>query len=183
MEPLVIYAPGSGTTERVARAVGKGFGTAGTCVVASIDHVTPTAVWDADLVVIGGPAHVHGMTHALRRFLRQTVESAWQGLPVVAFDIRVRGEAGTAGSAAVRVARKLRTGGAVVDVPPESFFVAGMTGPLEDGSWSEPRNGAASWRRWWCRTAGRPEEERGPISPGLRPRTGGDHLAPARLDN
>jgi flavodoxin len=144
MEPLVIFASRYGNTERVARAIGAGLGSGGNnYVVASIDHVTAAAIWDADLVAIGGPTHMHGISLGLRRFLRRVPEGSWRGVRVVAFDTRFRGEIGQTGSAAVKIAEKLRKRGAIVDVPPESFFVAGMQGPLADG---EPER-AEAWGR------------------------------------
>lgn len=49
------------------------------------------------------------------------------------FDTRLPGEQRRTGSAATKLGSRLQRMGALVVVPPESFFVAGMKGPLENG--------------------------------------------------
>ena len=50
-----------------------------------------------------------------------------------AFDTRYRMAESASGSAALAIADQLQEAGAFLTLPPESFFVTAMEGPLEDG--------------------------------------------------
>ena len=56
-----------GNTHRVAVAIGRGLAPAGEVVVVPVSEAGPAVVGDADLVVVGGPTHAHGMSRPSTR--------------------------------------------------------------------------------------------------------------------
>jgi len=59
---LVVYESSYGNTHLIANAIGEGLGTARTVEVLPVAKAAQELVDRADLVVVGGPTHVHGMT-------------------------------------------------------------------------------------------------------------------------
>jgi NAD(P)H-dependent FMN reductase len=86
-----------------------------------------------DLLVIGGPTHRHGLSPIVEALLDALPESAIRGRAVAAFDTRYHMSKLLSGSAASKIAKRLRQLGGVLVVPPESFFVMEREGPLENG--------------------------------------------------
>ncbi|HLH82018.1 MAG TPA: flavodoxin domain-containing protein [Trebonia sp.] len=147
MRAVVVYESMYGNTHRVADAIGAGLGTAFDVSVVPVSRAGPAVLAGADLVVAGGPTHMHGMTRAATR--KAAVEAAgkpgsrleldpdapgpglreWLGslgrYPVraAAFDTRMPGPAALTGRAATGIARLLRARGLAVAVKPESFVV------------------------------------------------------------
>ena len=147
MRAVVVYESMYGNTHVVADAIGAGLGTAFDVSVVPVSHADPAALAGADLVVAGGPTHVHGMSRAATR--KSAVEAAnkpgsplelepdalgpglrdWLGslgqypVKAAAFDTRVHGPAALTGQASKSVARLLRTHGFDVIAEPESFLV------------------------------------------------------------
>jgi hypothetical protein len=74
MKAVVVYESMYGNTHRVADAIGRGLATAGEVVVVPVTEAGPAVVQDADLVVVGGPTHAHGMTRPSTR--KAAVEQA-----------------------------------------------------------------------------------------------------------
>jgi SPFH domain / Band 7 family len=136
-----------GNTHLVADAIGVGLGTAFEVSVVPVSHADPAVLADAELVVAGGPTHVHGMSRAATR--KAAVEAAdkpvsplkveadalgpglrdWFGslgcypVKAAAFDTRMHGPATLTGRASKGVARLLREHGFDVIAEPESFLV------------------------------------------------------------
>ena len=77
------------------------------------------------------------MKTLLEGFPRRTLKGICAG----AFDTRYHMSAWKSGSAAHRIASKLKRAGASLIVEPESFFVAEREGPLEEGELER----AAGW--------------------------------------
>ena len=68
MRALVVYESMYGNTHAIAAQVAAGLSAAiGTVEIVAADEVTPQQVSDADLLVVGGPTHAHGMTSAATR--------------------------------------------------------------------------------------------------------------------
>ena len=129
-----------------------------------------TVVEDADLVVVGGPTHAHGMSRAATRkgavdaarkpgsdLVLETPEiSDDSGLRewfasidqcskfAAAFDTRVDLPAALTGRASKGIARKLRDSGSVLLLKPESFLVTKDT-HLEPQEAARARAWASSW--------------------------------------
>jgi hypothetical protein len=130
-------------------------------------HEAPTDVRDIDLLVVGGPTHVHGMAsrrtreaaatageqhHAgveaaataargLREWLRDLEDGS--GVRAAAFDTRIDKPSWVTGSAARRITRRLRARRFEV-VGVASFLVADSEGPLADGELERAQAWAAA---------------------------------------
>jgi hypothetical protein len=62
MRAVVIYESMYGNTHTIAEAIGRGLATGNEVSVVPVADATPDLLGEADLVVAGGPTHVHGMT-------------------------------------------------------------------------------------------------------------------------
>jgi len=160
MRSLVVCESWFGNTQLIARAVADELERHGDVALISVDDETP-ALEGIDLLVVGAPTHVHGMSSSMSRrsALEQAKESAdragrgargWlKTLPEVeqgraaAFDTRIDKPTSLVGSAARGVSKRLRRHGFELVAPPESFFVLSAEGPLEDGELER----AAEWAR------------------------------------
>jgi hypothetical protein len=147
MQAVVIYESMYGNTRRIADAIGSGLSSRFDVAVVPVSKAAPEVLADADLVVAGGPTHVHGMSRASTR--KSAVEAAGQpesGLKAepgaagtglrewlgslgryqaraAAFDTRMQGSALLTGRSSKKVARQLRAHGFDLAAPPESFLV------------------------------------------------------------
>ncbi len=148
MRAVVVYESMYGNTHRVADAIGAGLGTACDVRVVPVAEASPAVLAGADLVVVGGPTHAHGMARASTR--QAAVEAGGNpasGLSVepgargpglrewltslggyrvkaAAFDTRLHGPAALTGRASKGVAGLLRSHGFEMVAPPESFLVS-----------------------------------------------------------
>jgi hypothetical protein len=143
---LVVYESMFGNTRTIAEAIARGIGS---------DHATAVAVSDVgsdalqavELLVVGGPTHVHSMARPVSRKAarEQAAKSAgllslepftdtfglreWlDALPTIhvaaaAFDTRMRGPALLTGRASKTIARMLGLRGARIIAPLRSFIV------------------------------------------------------------
>ena len=148
MRAVVVYESMYGSTHQVAEAIGAGLEPACSVSVVPVSQVTPESLAEADLIVVGGPTHVHGMSRAATR--KSAVEAAGKpgsGLELdpdapgpgglrewlaslgryqvkaAAFDTRLHGPAALTGQASKGVARSLRAHGFDLAAKPESFLV------------------------------------------------------------
>jgi flavodoxin len=153
---LVVYESMYGNTHALAEAIAEGLGHAELAAV----HDAPK-IPGADLVVVGGPTHVHGMASArtrvaavravrdareidpqvaidlgLREWLRQLPPGA--GTRAAAFDTRLDKPAWVTGAASHGIAKRLRQSGYDV-VATQSFLVTDSEGPLVDGELERAR--------------------------------------------
>jgi Flavodoxin domain len=159
MRSLVIYESWFGNTRSVAEEIGAALASEGEAEVVSVGEELP-ALDRIDLLVVGAPTHVHGLSG--RRSREAAVEQGGHGeaqigvrdrieaLPngaggprVAAFDTRADKPVLLVGSAARGIAKRLRHRGYRLVAEPESFFVAGTPGPLEAGELER----AAEWGR------------------------------------
>ncbi len=74
MKAIVVYESMYGNTHLVADAIGRGLATSGEVVVVPVADAAPALVEDADLLVVGGPTHAHGMSRPSTR--KAAVEQA-----------------------------------------------------------------------------------------------------------
>jgi hypothetical protein len=156
---VVVYESMYGNTRSIAEAIAEGLG--GANVVPVHEAAGPAGV--AELLVVGGPTHMHGLATSLSR--RMAAEAAeedggvslepgataepglrrWlhelshrEGADAAAFDTRLDKSPTMTGTAARGIARRLgRHGYNVVDS--ESFLVRDSEGPLEDGELERAR--------------------------------------------
>jgi hypothetical protein len=164
MTALVVYESIYGNTRAVADAVAEGLGDARVLTV----HEASEHAEHADLLVVGGPTHVHGL--ASTRSREAGVEAAHKNggahvetdateepglrawlhdLPggdhakAAAFDTRLDKSPWITGAASRGIAKRLRRHGYDV-VSRESFLVGGSEGPLAEGELDRAREWGAT---------------------------------------
>jgi Flavodoxin domain len=149
MRSLVVYESWFGNTKRIAEEVAEALEEEGEVELVSVDAPVPE-LGGFDLLVIGAPTHIHGVSS--RRSRHGALDQGGQGevgigvrgfidrLPngacgprVAAFDTRADKPVWLVGSAARGIARRLRERGYLLAAEPESFFVQGTPGPLAAG--------------------------------------------------
>jgi flavodoxin-like protein len=146
MRALVVYESMYGNTRRIAEAIGRGLAKVTDVTVVPAVRATPELTASADLVVVGGPTHVHGMSRPATRKAAAEAAKEPQGprfeadaagagirewllasatLPPLgaAFDTRMAGPSVFTGRAARGVATRLRRRGCLLVTAPESFLV------------------------------------------------------------
>ncbi len=147
MRALVVYESMYGNTHATATAIAEGIHGSFEVDVVPISAATPQLLAEADLLVLGGPTHVHGLSRVSTR--KAAVEAAqkpggpdldpaaegsgareWLDAlgdggrkPAAAFDTRMSGPSTLTGRAALGIARRLRRHGYRLVLPPESFIV------------------------------------------------------------
>ncbi len=162
MNTLVVYDSLFGNTERIALAIADALRAFGQVQAVRIEPsqseesqrqallrqyratdvrlepAHPVELQGMDLLILGGPTQAFKATPAMLSFLEKISPASLSGVAVACFDTRSRGPFG---SAARTMAKKLQTMGVSLLVPPESFFVSGMQGPLKSGEVDR----AATW--------------------------------------
>lgn len=148
MRAVVVYESMYGNTRLVAEAIAAGLEPAmEETTTISVDQADPDLVKAADLLVVGGPTHAHGMSRPMTRAAAveaahepdATVtlepEAEWTGLrewfdkldPVDAraavFDTRASAPAVLTGRASKGISKRLRHLGAHLVTEPRSFLV------------------------------------------------------------
>jgi flavodoxin len=163
MRALVIYESMYGNTKRIALAVADGISkhVAAEAVEVSL---APLAIGDdVELLVVGGPTHVHGMTSAFSRTqaekqakspvvstklgMREWLEEsapAKRSNMAASFDTRIKGAEILTGSAAHGYEKRLHSRGYSVVAEPESFFIA-TKAPQEDALLPGELERARAW--------------------------------------
>jgi hypothetical protein len=164
---LVVVESMFGNTRQVAEAVAEGLRESRIVeVVEVVDVAAAPSAPSADVLVLGGPTHAFGMSRpatradavargasvserdrstGLREYL-DALRHASQPSVVATFDTRIR-KRGLPGSAARAARRRLVRAGSRAPLPPESFFVADVAGPLLPGELDRAR-------AWGARLAG-----------------------------
>ena len=165
MNVLVTYESMYGNTRRIADAIAEGLGGADVLALADAGE---ERVARADLLVVGGPTHMHGMPTALsRRIAAQAAqedgdlalepgaaegpglrhwlsERSGDGHAAAAFDTRLDRSPAIAGAAARGIARRLHHRGFDLVAHPVSFLVTDAEGPLVEGEIERARDWGAS---------------------------------------
>ena len=159
MRSIVVYESWFGNTKRIAEEIAEVLAAEGEVDVRSVSDPVPP-LEHVDLLVVGAPTQVHGLSSArsrqgavdqggeggeTRMGAREWIEALpLIGAPDVAvFDTRAHKPVLLVGSAAQGMARRLRKRGYRLVAEPESFFVEGTPGPLEDGELER----AVEWAR------------------------------------
>jgi hypothetical protein len=156
MRALVVYESMYGNTHAVAINIAAGLGARYEVTLVPVARATHELVGAADLIVAGGPTHMHGMSSAAsRRMAGQTASKQGSGLTLdpdadstglkgwleglntrhavaAAFDTRLRGIPALTGRASPGIGRLLKRHGYRLVVPPESFLVTGDNTLLDD---------------------------------------------------
>lgn len=163
MSALIVYESMYGNSRAIAEAIAAGIGEAEVHAVSRVPH----DFHRHQLLVVGGPTHIHGMSTERSREAAAEADGAqlepgatdgpglreWiADLPwadagrAAAFDTRADHAAWLTGSAAHGIARRLRHRGYDV-VAAESFLVAGNEGPLAAGELDRARAWGAELAR------------------------------------
>ena len=160
MRAVVVYESMYGNTHLVADAIGSGLADGFDVSVLPVSQADPAALEEADLVVVGGPTHAHGMSRQSTRHgaataakkddsdltlepdaigpgLRDWFDSLAKGqhhASAAAFDTRMSGPSAFTGRASKGVSRALRRHGFDLVAEPESFLVTkdNHLAPAED---------------------------------------------------
>jgi hypothetical protein len=157
MRGLVVYESVYGNTRRIAEAIAEGM--AEHTQVELTDVVEADHAPQVDLLVVGGPTHVHGMTRestrpgghepaehrvsGLREWLAALAPPP-PGATAVVFDTRLDHARWLTGSAALDAGRWLARAGYRLADSPDSFFVGGKEGPLLRGELERARRWGVS---------------------------------------
>jgi hypothetical protein len=160
MKAVVVYESLYGNTHAVADAVADGMRESTQVEVVAVADATPPLVAGADLLVVGGPTHVHGMSSDRSR--KGAVDDAHKkdrpepdvhgpalrtwfdgldkaiGTRAAAFDTRIGKPKVLTGSAAKGISQRLNRHGYEV-VGEESFIVDDTDGPLHEGELERAR--------------------------------------------
>jgi len=178
MQVVIVYESMYGNTHLVADAIATGIKPAADVTVVPVAEAEPGLLSDADLLVVGGPTHAHGMSRAATR--KSAAEAAskpdsklaldpdalgpglrdWFGKlgqhqgRAAAFDTRLTGPAALTGRASKGISGELRHHGFGLAAEPESFLVT------KDNQLAESEDARA--RAWGERlaaglTEGRPQ--------------------------
>ncbi len=164
MRALVVYESMYGNTHVVASNIADGLRATHEVTLVPVAEATADLVAGADLLVAGGPTHMHGLSSAAtRRMAAQAAAKEGSGLsldpasagpgiydllkglgdrcaPAAAFDTRINGVPAFTGRASRGIGRLLKRRGYRLVAVPESFLV-GQQNTLLDGE-------AARARRW-----------------------------------
>jgi Flavodoxin domain len=185
MKIVIVYESMYGNTRVIAEAVASGVGTENEAVLIPVARACPEQLDGADLVVVGGPTHVHGMSRpTTRKKAAEAAREPGSGLTMVpdadgrglrdwfaglgrvpaaaaAFDTRLDGPALFTGRASTGIARRLRQHGCTVVAEPESFLVT-KDNRLRAGEEDRARN-------WGRRLAAQVPGEAGKAAAAARP--------------
>jgi hypothetical protein len=148
MRIVVVYESMYGNTHRIAEAIARGLEPGNTVAVVPVAEADRELLAAAELVVVGGPTHVHGMSRERTRAAAAanarkpgsglTVETGAEGpglrewfagldqvtTRAAAFDTRLSGLAILTGRAAKDIRGQLRRHGFTMIAPAQSFLVA-----------------------------------------------------------
>ena len=148
MSALVVYESMYGNTDSIARAIAEGIENVMPVTVVNVNHASTSALLDIDLLVVGAPTHVHGLSRPNSR--SAAISSASAALPLdadavgtgvrewlagietsaryfAAFDTRVNMPRWMTGAAAPLISRLLRARGLEAVTTPEDFLVTDET--------------------------------------------------------
>ncbi|MFI9366566.1 flavodoxin family protein [Kitasatospora sp. NPDC053057] len=169
MRIVIVYESLFGNTHEIAEAIGDGLREArpdAQIACLRVAEASPDATAAADLLLVGGPTHMRGMSRSVSRKMAlkvdmrvdeseaghepeegaegpgvrdwfHTLPKAVQGARAAAFD--TRGDARMSGGAAPAIARRLRHHGYTLAAEPEGFIVEDAEGPLREGERSRAR--------------------------------------------
>jgi hypothetical protein len=180
MRALVVYESMYGNTYIIAGNIADGLRATHEVTLVPVAGATEDLVDEADLLVVGGPTHMHGMSSAAsRRMAAQAAAKEGSGLTLdpdgagpgihdwlkgigaghalaAAFDTRLSGVPAFTGRASRGISRLLKRHGYRLFAAPESFLV-GQQSTLLDGETSRARR--------WGMTLGAASSTYSPASP------------------
>ena len=163
MRVLVVYESMYGNTHIVASNIADGLSATHEVTLVPVADATADLVTEADLLVVGAPTHMHGLsTASSRQTARKAAAKPESGLTLdpdaggpalrdwlsglagghalaAAFDTRMAGAPVLTGRASRGIGKLLRRSGYRLIAPPESFVVTRLN-TLADGESSRARS-------------------------------------------
>jgi hypothetical protein len=148
MRALVVYESMYGNTHAIADSIADGLRATHEVALVPVGEATPELLAEADLLVVGGPTHMHGISSAMtRRMAAQaaakegsalTLEPGASGAGIrdwlkeisgdhthaAAFDTRLADIPAFTGQASRPIGRQLRRHGCRLVAAPKSFLVS-----------------------------------------------------------
>jgi hypothetical protein len=167
MRALVVYESMYGNTHVIASNIEDGLRATHEVILVPVTAATRELLSQADLLVVGGPTHMHGLSSAGSRLmaaqaaskeasgltldpdasgpgLREWLKSMGDGQALAAaFDTRINGVPVATGRASRGISRLLKRHGYRIVAAPESFLV-GKQNTLLDGEASRARRWGAA---------------------------------------
>jgi len=167
MQALVVYESMYGNTHAVASNIADGLRATHEVTLVPVTEATGELLHNADLLVVGGPTHMHGLsTASSRRMAAQAVRKEGSGLTLdpdasgpglrewlkgvqagqalaTAFDTRFDGIPMATGRASRGICKLLKRHGYRIAAAPESFLI-GRQNTLLDGEASRARGWGAA---------------------------------------
>ncbi len=167
MRALVVYESMYGNTHIIATNIAAGLSDTHEVTLVPVARVTADLIAKADLLVVGAPTHMHGLsTASSRQTARKAAAKPESGLVLdpdaggpalrdwlnrlvgghalaAAFDTRMAGAPVLTGRASRGISRLLRRHGYHLLMPPESFVVTKLN-TLVDGESSRARRWGAA---------------------------------------
>lgn len=153
MNGMVIYDSAYGNTRQVAETISGTLQESGIQADAVyIKDIRKLDARDQDFLVIGSPTKWGSMSFTTRNFLNKIKSREWAGKPFAAFDTEnpeniERQE----GSAAEKIAEKLKEKRMTQALPVLKAVVFGMKGPLQQGEIERIRDYARQFETALCR--------------------------------
>ena len=140
MRALVVYGAPYENIRVVAGHVADGLSATHEVTVVPVAGATADLLAEADLLVVGGPTHIRGLSSGVHELVRVP-----QSGPVLAaaFDTRINGRPAVPGRSSRGIARLLMRHGYLTIVSPESFAVTAQGTPL-DGEDARARHWGAA---------------------------------------
>jgi hypothetical protein len=147
MRALVVYESMYGNTHVIASNIEDGLRATHEVTLVPVTAATSELVSHADLLVVGGPTHLHGLTldpDASGPGLREWLKGMEDGQALAAaFDTRINGLPVATGRASRGISRLLKRHGYCLVAAPESFLI-GQENNLLDGEASRARRWGAA---------------------------------------
>lgn len=133
MDVLIVYGSQFGNTERIARTIGAALEPRHRVQVVGARDARALSGDPIDLLIVGAPTQMFGRRLIVRSFLDGLKRQGFGSVHAAAFDTRMGTPTEKNAAASETIATRLQAAGCRVIAPPESFLVAGFTGPLVDG--------------------------------------------------
>ncbi len=130
---IILYDSKFGNTEKIVKALAEGMKEQGLRVdCTKIEDHDISKLNDYDLLAIGGPTHILGISKPMKNMLKKLEGVDLKGKKAFAFDTKLKGRfAGSAGKGTENRLKRLH-----MDIvkPYASAIVKGQKGPLEEGA-------------------------------------------------
>jgi len=127
MRAIVLFDTRYGNTEKVARSLEEGLGSAGLeSVCEGVKGANADSLDDYDLVCVGGPTEWHSASRGMKSFLERLDRASLRGKYGFAFDTKF--DSPLSGAASGFIEKKLKKAGLEIIAPRESAIVFGVKG-------------------------------------------------------